>query len=113
MTNLRERFFALRASVPSETVEITGVGQVEVRGLTAAGRDEWETRLFNGRAKNLRNVRASLVSLCVYDNGDRVFNPNDIEAMGELPASVIDRLYDIATRLSGSGVSDQESAQGN
>jgi len=113
MSNLRDKFFALRATVPSETVEITGVGQVEVRGLTAAGRDEWETRLFNGRAKNLRNVRSSLVSLCVYENGERVFNPNDIEAMGELPAAVIDRLYDIATRLSGIGVSDQERAEGN
>jgi len=111
--NLKERLLSLRASVPSETVDVAGVGQVEVRGLTAAGRDEWEARLFNGRSRNLRNVRASLVSLCVYDNGERVFDSADIDSMGEMPASVIDRLYEVAMRLSGIGASEQEKLEGN
>jgi len=113
MSSIKEKLLALRATVPSETVDVPGVGQVEVRGLTAAGRDEWESRLFNGRAKNLRNVRASMVALCVYDAGARVFDPTDVEAMGEMPAAVIDRLYDVAMRLSGIGVSDQEKLEGN
>jgi len=111
--SLKDRLLSLRASVPSEIVEVPGVGQVEVRGLTAAGRDEWESRLFNGRGRNLRNVRASLVALCVFDNGARVFESADIEAMGEMPASVIDRLYDIAMRLSGIGATEQEKLEGN
>jgi hypothetical protein len=42
-----------------------------------------------------------------------VFDPTDIEAMGEMPASVIDRLYDVAMRLSGIGTSDSEKLEGN
>jgi hypothetical protein len=39
MSDLKERLLALKGTVPSEVVSIPGVGEVEVRGLTAAGRD--------------------------------------------------------------------------
>ena len=37
----------------------------------------------------------------------------DIEAIGDMPASVIDELYDIATRLSGMGAKDKEAIEKN
>jgi hypothetical protein len=69
MSDLKERLLALKGTVPSEVVTIPGVGEVEMRGLTAAGRDEWEQRICNTKGKTVRNIRASLVSLCLYSDG--------------------------------------------
>ena len=113
MNTTKERLLALRASVPSETVDVPGVGQVEVRGLTAAGRDEWEQRIVSAKGKTVRNIRASLVALCVYEADRLVFSPGDVDALGELPAQVVDRLYEVASRLSGLGAKDQETLEGN
>lgn len=113
MSSLKERLLSLRASVPSETVEVPGVGSVEVRGLTAAGRDEWEQRVYNAKGKTLRNMRASLVSLCLYEDGKQLFDSNDIESIGQLPATVVDNLWDVATRLSGFGKTDKDELEKN
>jgi len=113
MSDLKARLLGLRATVPSETVSVPGVGEVEVRGLTAAGRDEWEQRIVSAKGKTVRNIRASLVALCVYEADRLVFSPGDIDALGELPAQVVDRLYEVASRLSGLGAKDQETLEGN
>lgn len=113
MSDLRSRLFALRDSIPSEVVDVDGIGPVTVRGLTAGARDEWEQRIYAAKGKPLRNVRAGLVALCVYDGGKPVFGSADVDAVGELPAAVVDRLYDVAARLSGMGPKDRETAEGN
>lgn len=113
MSDLKTSLLGLRATVPSEMVTVPGVGEVEIRGLTAAGRDEWEQRIVSARGKTVRNIRASLVALCVYADGKPVFTSGDIEAIGELPAQIVDRLYDVASRLSGLGAKDQEELEGN
>lgn len=109
--SLKERMFALRASVPSEMVEIPGVGQVEVRGLTAAGRDAWEAQTFRDKGKGMRNFRASLVAQCIFENGKPAFSVSDAEPLGDLPAAIIDRLYEVATKLSGMGVEQENAAK--
>lgn len=113
MSDLRTRFLALRDAVPSEMVEVDGIGAIELRGLTAGARDEWEQRIYAAKGKPLRNIRAGLVALCIYENGKPVFGASDIEELGHLPAAVVDRLYDIAARLSGMGPKDRETAEGN
>ena len=111
--SLKERLLSLRASVPSETVNVTGVGQVEVRGLTAAGRDEWEQRIYAAKGKPVRNMRASLVALCLYEDGKPVFSSAEVDDLGELPANVVDRLWDVAARLSGLTGNDREELEKN
>lgn len=113
MDDIRSKFLALRATVPSEEVTVPGVGVVTVRGLTAAKRDEWEQRIYNAKGKTLTNIRASLVAVCVYHDGSPLFGVADIDAIGEMPATVIDSLYDVATRLSGMGAKDRETIEGN
>lgn len=114
MSDLRSRFLALKDAIPSEVVEVDGVGPVTVRGLTAGARDEWEQRIYAAKGKPLRNVRAGLVALCLVDEvGKPLFVSSDIDAVGELPAAVVDRLYDVAARLSGMGGKDRETAEGN
>ena len=113
MSDLKAKFLALRATIPSEEVTVPGVGVVMMRGLTAAKRDEWEQRIYSAKGKTLSNIRASLVAMCAYDGEDPMFAATDIEAIGEMPASVIDELYDIATRLSGMGAKDKEAIEKN
>lgn len=59
----------------------------------------------------MRNVRASLVALCLFDDGKPLFGSGDIELLGELPAQVIDGLYDVAARLSGLGSQDKDTIE--
>jgi len=110
--SIRDQLLALRATVPSEMVSVPGVGEVEVRGLTAAGRDEWEQRIVSAKGKSVRNIRASLVALCVYADGKPVFSSVDVDAIGDMPAQIVDHLYTVATRLSGLGARDQEELEG-
>jgi hypothetical protein len=103
----REEILALRP--PVEAVELEGHGKVFIRGLQADERDAYEQTLIetgpDGRTRVKRvqrNVRASLVVRCLVDeNGERMFKDNDVEAIGAVDASVVDKLWDVARRLSG------------
>jgi len=96
MSEIKDKLLGLKSKVPSETVSIPGVGEVEVRGLTAAKRDRWE-----------------METLCLYHDGAPLLGPADVDALGELPAGLVDHLYDIASRVSGLGVKDREVLEGN
>lgn len=103
----REEFLALRP--PVEAVEIEGHGKVFVKGLQADERDAYEQSLIetgpDGRTRVKRvqrNVRASLLVRCLVDEaGERLFADKDVEAVGKIDASIADKLWDVARRLSG------------
>jgi len=81
-------------------------GEVRLRSLTGAERDAYEQSLVQTRGKsremNLRNARAKLVALCAVDeNGNRLFTDQDVAALGRKNAKPLDRLFDVARRLSG------------
>lgn len=81
-------------------------GEVRLRSLTGAERDAYEQSLVQTRGKsremNLRNARAKLVALCAVDeNGNRLFSDQDVAALGRKNAKPLDRLFDVARRLSG------------
>jgi len=109
----REELLAATA-LPEETVDLPELGpdkQVRMRGLTGAQRDSWEASLItfkgNDRRVNARNARARLISMSAVDEqGKRLFSPADIEALGNLSAKIIQRLYEVALRVS--GVTDDE-----
>lgn len=81
-------------------------GEVRLRSLTGAERDAYEQSLVQTRGKsremNLRNARAKLVALCAVDeDGKRLFTDADVNALGKKNAKPLDRLFDVARRLSG------------
>ena len=92
-------------------------GTVKVRGLTGTERDAFEesnrqirpVRGANGKPDGqevvpmLANVRARLVVKCALDPEDdtRLFTDQDANALGKKSAKVLDRLFDVASRLSG------------
>lgn len=93
-------------------------GKVRVRGMTGAERDAWETALLEGRGddkkKNERNVRATLVSLTVVDEqGQRLFTEADIAALGRKSVKALQRVYNVAQRLSRISEEDVKELAGN
>lgn len=93
-------------------------GSVRVRGMTGNERDEWEWEMIQTRTEdrkeNKRRLRAKLVSLTVVDeNGQRLFSEADIEALGQKSVRALQRVYNVAQRLSRISADDVEELAGN
>ena len=103
-----------KGKLKAELVEVPEwQGAVYVRELTAAERDHWESKLVSLEGKTtkltLDNARASLAAATVVDaEGKRLFTVEDIEALGKLSGAALDRVYAVATRLSGITEEDVE-----
>lgn len=91
--------------VPEWADAETGDDTVLVKELTGAERDAYEASMRLQRGKefvaNMLNVRAKLVVRTVVgENGERLFTDQDAGALGELSASALDRVFEVAARLS-------------
>lgn len=99
--------------IETETVPVPEWGgEVTVKGLSGVERDAWEIAISmeNGKpTKNPRNIRAQLVVRSVVDaEGKKVFRPTDVEALGKKSGKALDRVYEVAARLSGIRAEDVE-----
>lgn len=113
--SIREQLLALK--IPTATVKVAGLSDmVHLRGLSASERDLWEQHVFSERdsKKGVKNIRASLVVRSIVDeSGVRLFTDAEIDQVGSMPASVIDKLYEHCQRLSGLGMKDSEEIEKN
>lgn len=105
--------------LPTEDIEVEEWGgAVRVRALTGAERDAFEQSIVEQRGKstrvNMRNIRAKLVALTVVDaDGKRLFSDKDAELLGKKSAAALDRVFEVAQRLSGLSPEDMEELSGN
>ena len=92
-------------------------GDVFVRSLTAAERDDFESTLMvtkttrNKRGKNvkdrdlnMKNARAKLVQLTVCKSDtdkSQMFTTDDVISLGKKSGASLDLIYDVAARLAG------------
>jgi len=88
-------------------------GSVYVRGLTGAERDAFEASVVEQRGKatkvNMVNMRAKLLVLTICDkDGMPLFTHADIDELGKKSAVALQRLFDIASSLSGLSEKDAE-----
>ena len=97
-------------------------GSVLVRTLTAHERDVFEDGLIKtkGRGRNqtremqLEDVRAKLACLTIVDAGGvQIFNRADMLELGKKSAGALNRVWDVASRLSGMTNEDVEELLGN
>lgn len=95
-------------------------GTVRIRALTGKERDAFEAsnREFrdDGTVVYLPdNQRAKLVARSLVDpeTGARLFTDQQINALGEKNAAVLNRLYEAAAKLSGLAADSDEEAEGN
>ena len=98
--------------LPREMVEVWG-HRVWVRCMTAAERDDFEANFLATRGKdtklNRENLRAQLVvRTAVDEDGNRIFTDEDVEAVGKKSAAGIDKIFAVASRLSGFSKEDVE-----
>lgn len=91
-------------------------GTVRVRGMTGAQRDAYEDASLSmpdkkkqTRAFIYKDARARLVAWSVVDeNGKRVFSDADIPRLSEKSAAALQRIFNVAMRLSGISEEDIE-----
>lgn len=101
--------FMTFTDLPSEDVRIPEMGKeawVRVRGLTGKERDKYEMSITVGKGTNkeinARNARAKLVVMCAIDDaGNRLFTDDDVAWLGDKSAQALERIFDVARRLSG------------
>jgi hypothetical protein len=96
----------------TEVVEVPEWGgAVTVRAMSGTERDRYEGSMVRYRrtekgtveieAVETENVRARLVSLSVVDEeGKRMFAEKDVLALGDKSAAALNRVFDVAQRLS-------------
>jgi hypothetical protein len=111
MSLTKEQFLGARklAIEPLDVPELGG--QVFVREMTAAERDRFEAAHIKAPFVNLR-ARLAAATLC-DDQGALLFGPGDVEALGLIPARILDRVFPVASRLSGLSRSDVEDLEKN
>lgn len=80
-------------------------GEVYVKALSAGERDGYESSMihFNGKKQsvNMENARAKLAALSICDeNGARLFTDMDVQDLTKKSAAALQRVFEVAQRLS-------------
>jgi hypothetical protein len=99
-------------SVPEWADPGSGADVVLVRELRGRERDEWEASLAVQRGRDgagrpqmvpdVANMRAKLAARAIVgEDGEPLFTQQDVAALGELSAAALNRVFDVASRLSG------------
>lgn len=112
------------SDLTTETVPVPEWGgEVIIRGLTGDELDAYQAsrRQFRNAGTPQQeliyvqdNARASLLAKCLVDeDGERLFTDQDAGELGQKNGKVLDRLYDVAARLSGLSGEEQEAMEGN
>lgn len=102
------------ADIQTESVAVPQWGgEVLVRGLSGLERDAFEASIIRGKGKsaevNLQNLRAKLVAASVIgEDGKHLFAEADVEALGRKSAAALQRVFEVAQRLSGLSPEDVE-----
>lgn len=110
--------------IQTERVPVPEWGdEVIVRGLTGDELDAYQAsrRQFRNAGTPQQelifiqdNARAGLLVKCLVDEeGNRLFTDQDAGDLGRKNGKVLDRLYDVAARLSGLSNEEQEAMEGN
>lgn len=81
-------------------------GPIKIIELLSNEQAAYQESLFDvGQGKireTLGNYKAKLVLLTVVDEANvRIFSDKDLDLVGNMPAGLIDEIYDVSTRLSG------------
>jgi hypothetical protein len=114
MTLLTRKQILAISDIVTQTVSVPEWGgEVLVRGLSGAERDQFEATFItvNGASPtiHLQGMRAQLVSMAVVDEkGELLFTPDDVIALGAKSAVALQRVFDVAQKLSGLTKADVE-----
>ena len=104
----------------SEAVDVPEWGgQVLVRTMTGADRDQFEASMMEAlpdgtRRPDLTNLRTKLVALTLVDEaGNRLFEPQDVVRLAMKSAAALERVFTVAQRINGMGAQAEDDAVKN
>jgi hypothetical protein len=112
----REEILAKRSVRQRVPVEVPGWGTLHVARFTARDRDRFEEIVTGGipGKVNLKNVRAQVVTLlAVNEDGTRLFEDGDADAIGELDSDAVQAIVDAGFKLNGLNTDALEDAAKN
>jgi hypothetical protein len=116
MTLTREEILAKRNVRQRVPVEVPDWGTIYVAKFTARDRDRFEEIVTGGipGKVNLRNVRAQVVTLlAVKEDGTRLFEDGDADAIGELDSDAVQAIVDAGFKINGLNTDALEDAVKN
>ena len=101
-----------QAILDAQDIEIEEVrvpewnGTVYVKGMSGLERDTFEASIVQQRGTsskvNMVNIRAKLAAQTICDkDGVRMFTDKDVHALGKKSANALQRVFDVAQKLSG------------
>lgn len=99
-----------------ETEEVDAFGgKVLVKSLTAAEREELRKDMgTDEKEMDLLLIQMKLVSLCIVgENRKRLFSEEDIGVLAKKSAKELDKVFEVAQRLSGLGKQGTEEIEKN
>lgn len=89
-------------------------GHVYVRGMTALDRGRIEDICSRGGGVTIASLREQIAVKTVCDSvGVLILEPSDVAKLGEKSAAALDRIFQVAQRLSGMGEDAVEELAGN
>jgi len=90
-------------------------GEVKVKSMTGKERDSFESTLKKVDGEiSTENIRARLCAACIVDeDGNCIFEREDIELLGEKSAAALDRVFEVAQRLNGLTAADVKELEKN
>lgn len=109
------------ADLPFEDVNVPEWGgTVRVRGMSGTDRDRFEAQMLSKDMQSvskdtaLERYRARLAAACLVDEqGRRMFRSDaEVKRLGEKSAQALQRVVDVASRLSGLTQADQDELLG-
>lgn len=111
----REAILAADDIVTDEVEVPEWGGSVLVRAMTGAERDRLEaSAVGNGKKLNLANFRARMCAASIVDEaGNRLFGEADLVTLGQKSSAALNRVFEVAQRLSGMSDEDVEELTGN
>jgi hypothetical protein len=113
--------FLENTAIPREDVPVPELGEgavVPVWGMTAGERTKFEQSMLGKDGKQnkakLAEIRQLLVvATCRNDDGSPLFTAEDVAAIGQKRADIIERIVNVAQRLSGFSGADLEATVKN
>lgn len=119
MANDKTSILGLSARLRVEAVIVVGVDDpIFLRTLTGRERDGFENACFTQKGKDrvlsTENIRAKLLVRSICDEkGVRIFQDNEADSLGGIPADILDELFTKAQKMSGLAPADVEELAGN
>lgn len=114
--NLREQILATAKLEMKKVFVKAWNTYVFLKPLSIKEHEKWEKQIINddGTAKDNISLKASMVIASCYDEaGNKLFEPGDIEALGETAAEPINKLFAVCSELNAITSKDIDELEGN